>query len=172
MYTWITDFRQLCTQTSQICQSQLCSHSLCFVYSPRWAHPLQGQRLGGSAACWRKVFKAYMVKDDLDSYGRCLRQGESGIKPGAVTHCFPPHWPPMLFPPRLQRLELVKLLSFTDLNSSYSPQKTLSWSFFFLLLYTFSVRTTCFLCINVPSCTQGSFAGGKKRPSHSKLKYA
>lgn len=45
---------------------------------------------------------------------------------GAVTHWFPSLWPPVLFPPGLQRLELVKRLGCTDLNSSYSPQKTLS----------------------------------------------
>lgn len=50
--------------------------------------------------------------------------GEPGFRPGAVTHWFPPPWPPVLFPPRLQRLDLVKRLGCTDLNSSYSPQKT------------------------------------------------
>lgn len=50
--------------------------------------------------------------------------GEPGLRPGTVTHWFPSPWPPMLFPPRLQRLELVKCLGCTDLNSSYSPQKT------------------------------------------------
>lgn len=39
---------------------------------------------------------------------------------------FPSLWPPVLFPPGLQRLELVKCLGCTDLNSSYSPQKTLA----------------------------------------------
>ena len=55
----------------------------------------------------------------------------AGIGPGAVTHWFPSPWPPMLFPPRLQRLELVKRLGCTDLNSTYSPQKTLSQPTFF-----------------------------------------
>lgn len=52
--------------------------------------------------------------------------GRLDLGRGAVTHWFPSLWPPVLFPPELQRLELVKRLGCTDLNSSYSPQKTLS----------------------------------------------
>lgn len=82
--------------------------------------------------------------------------GESGIGLGAVTHWFPSRWPPVLFPPRLQRLELVKCLGCTDLNSSYSPQKTLALAnrpFFSIpIVFLCNEHTLC-LCRKVPSCT-------------------
>lgn len=67
----------------------------------------------------------------------------AGIRPGAVTRTFPSPWPPMLFPPRLQRLDLVKRPGCTDLNSSYSPQKTLAFASqptFFFPAYSLSVQ--------------------------------
>lgn len=98
--------------------------------------------------------------------------GEPGIGPGAVTHWFPSLWPPMLFPPRLQRLELVKRLGCTDLNSSYSPQKTLALAnqlFFSTPIVFLCNKHVLCLCTKVPSCTLGSYDWGKKKASYSQL---
>lgn len=89
------------------------------------AHPLWGQRWRGSAppiggTCRRRTWCG-IIREVM-----ALVWGSLDLGRGAVTHWFPSLWPPVLFPPGLQRLELVKRLGCTDLNSSYSPQKTLA----------------------------------------------
>lgn len=118
------------------------------------AHPIGGAR---PRRTWSGIIREVMA---LVCVG-----GEPGIGPGAVTHWFPSRWPPVLFPPRLQRLELVKCLGCTDLNSSYSPQKTLALPnqpFFSIpIVFLCNEHTLC-LCIKVPSCAWGSYFKKRK----------